>query len=644
MKSSLPSIPLLALLAAAAAPAARAELPAAAPPAPGVRGKFIGAFRANRFDVSRPLRVMARLSNDLAPLNPDEDRAIEPALPLGPQDPDGALQRASSSEQPAAMPAPTASFNAMTGTSQPPDSDGDVGPNHVIVIINSRFQILSKTGASLLGPSNINTIWSGFGGGCQTSNSGDPYIVYDNLADRWVVGQFVAVSPYFLCLAVSQTGDPTGSWYRYAIATQNDGLPDYPKMGMMPDAYYLSSREVFGTSNNGMGAYAINRAQALAGNPAAIVIKMLAPNTPTYNTGDGLHPADFDGGIPPPPGSPEYFLGHMDNGWTYGAPQDALTLWKFTPDWVTPANSTFVLSNTLAVAAVDTVLGTTTCTTNRQCIAQKSSANLIDHLGYRQRVTNRVAYRNFGAYQNLVTSVSVESAAGISGMRWYEIRSPNSSPVIFQQSTFSGAALSPADTHSRWMGSIAQDHLGDMGLAYSAASSTLDPAIRYTGRLAADPLNTMPQGEGTFIDGAGANSTGQRWGDYTAMNIDPDGCRFWYVNEYFAATGGTWTMRVGAFRFPGCADLPGLLRNAALTGLSPTSAVKAAIFPRAGDPSLAAADRVVQFFDTTASYPQETADYSSAANPIVFFQIEGVTGNTLRVSRNAAAGRLIVSY
>lgn len=612
-------------------------------------GQFRGVLKADRFDLSPPLRDLPEVP--IAPNQArdfDEDREILPVAPPGPQTPDAAVQRAAAGDRVTAMPAPLVTFNgpANSLSVNPPDSDGDVGPNHYVTMKNSHFQIFSKTGTSLLGPSTINTIWSGFGGACQTENAGDPIIVYDNLSDRWVLGQFTAAGPiYYICLAVSQTADPTGSYYRWAIQTGASGLPDYPKLGMMGDAYYISTREFTSASAfYGIGAYALNRAQAVSGNAGATVISMvaLASANSAYNLGDGLHPADLDGNILPPAGQPEYYLGHMDNGSTKGATQDAITLWKFTPDWITPANSSFVLANTLTVAAIDTVMP---CGTGRQCIAQQSSAQLIDHLGYRQRVTNRVAYRNFGDHESLVTSVSVEAATGISGMRWYEIRSPNAGPVIFQQSTFSGAALSPTDTHSRWMGSIAQDHDGDMAMGYSVSSSTLNPAIRYTGRLAADPLNTMPQGEGVIINGAGAQTTtNNRWGDYTAMNIDPDGCRFWYVNEYYPVSASVgWQLRVGAFRFPGCTDLPGLLRNSTLATLTPSAATKAALFPRAGDPSLAAADNVFSGFDKGGYFPQETVDYSST-NPIIFYQLEGNAGNSLRVSRNAATAKVVVNW
>ena len=205
-------------------------------------------------------------------------------------------------------------------------------------MVNLSFQIFNKTGTSLFGPANNNTVWAGFGGPCQNENSGDPVTLYDQLSDRWFLSQFTSAGPnYFFCVAISQTPDPLGPYYRYAIST-GTRFPDYPKAAVWPDAYYVSTREFAGAAFAGVGAYALNRAQAVAGNPAAQVISFLAPpgGTP-YNVGDGLLPSDLDGPTLPPAGSPNYFVGSMDNNGPYGAPQDALTLWKFTANFATPA-------------------------------------------------------------------------------------------------------------------------------------------------------------------------------------------------------------------------------------------------------------------------------------------------------------------
>ena len=186
----------------------------------------------------------------------------------------------------------------------------------------------------------------------------------------------------------------------------------------------------------------------------------------------------------------------------------------------------------------------------RQCIPQPDTDVALDILSNRQRPTWRLAYRNFGTYESLVTSQSVEARPGIAGMRWYELRRPGNQPIVYQQGTYA-----PADDLNRWMGSIAQDKRGNMALGYSVSSETTYPGIRYTGRLRNDVPNQMPQGEGTIVEGSGSQTDpAARWGDYTSMNIDPvDNCRFWYVNQYYAVTSPrNWQTRIAAFRLPGC--------------------------------------------------------------------------------------------
>ena len=442
------------------------------------------------------------------PLFEIPERATGLEGPFGPQDADAALQ---TTYGPSLIPAPIVSFDGPSNTSgvQPPDPVGDVGPNHYVAMSNLSFAVYSKTGTVLYGPALNNTLWAGFGGACQTENAGDPIVLYDQISDRWMLSQFTASGPtYFNCVAVSQTPDPTGAYYRWAFSTGTN-FPDYPKYGFWSDALYISTRE-FGPAGPfvGVGAYAVNRAQLIAGNPAAQVISFLVPPGATpYNIGDGLLPSDLDGSTLPPAGTPNFFVGSMDNGGPYGAPQDALTLWKFTANFTTPALSTFTLANTIPIAAYDTIFPCTP--TSRACIPQPGTANKIDILSYRQRPMWRLAYRNFGTHQSLVTNQSVEATTGMAGIRWWEIRSPNSSPVIYQEGTYNPGA---ADGIFRWMGSIAQDNAGNMALGYSASNATSTfPSSWYTGRLSTDPLGTMPQGEASIINGTGSQTSGNRW-------------------------------------------------------------------------------------------------------------------------------------
>jgi hypothetical protein len=527
---------------------------------PIVKAKFRGVLPVVKFDISPPLRDMTPLPVTGCTLRENEERNIpHVAAPLGPVVPDPVVQRVLGK---IGIPAPIISFDGNSNLCGcvPPDPNGAVGPNHVVTMSNVHFEIFDKSGSSLFGPAANNTLWAGFGGACQTENAGDPVVIYDQLADRWLLSQFTSAGPtYFECVAISQTSDPTGAYFRYAISTGTN-FPDYPKAGMWPDAYYFSTRE-FDTIGNfaGVGAYALDRAQALAGDPNPTVIAFLAPPNPLYVVGDGLLPSDLDGQATPPPGSPNFYLGSQDDNYFYGAPQDALNLWKFHADFNNPPNSTFTLTNTLPTDPFNSLLSSN-CDATRECIPQPATPILIDHLGYRQRPTFRLAYRNFGDHESLVTNQSVNAGAGpngdVSGVRWYELRDPNGSPVIFQQGTY---APGLKDGIHRWMGSIAMNSLGDIALGYSASAGDTDPtptfpSVFYTARHDGDPPGQMTLGEGSIKDGTGSQTTAlHRWGDYTAMDIDPtDDTTFWYISEYVPTTSPVgWRLRIGAFNLAG---------------------------------------------------------------------------------------------
>jgi subtilisin-like proprotein convertase family protein len=519
-----------------------------------IAGQYRGTVPVAHFDVSPKLSSIAPIPVYSGPIRPGREREESPSglewLNV-PQRPDAIAQAWKGS--PLAMPGPIVSFNAQPNISgvNPPDPVGDVGPDHYVAMSNSSLQIFDKSGNSLLGPQNINTLWSGFGGACQNENSGDPVVLYDQFADRWLITQFTSAGPtYYNCVAISTSGDPTGTYYRYAFTTGLN-FPDYPKYGVWRDAYYISTREFLPAGPfAGIGGYALKRDEMIAGNPNPTVISIVVPpGASPFNTGDGLLPADIDGATLPPDGSPEYFMGTMDAGGPYSAPQDALTLWKFHADFVTPANSTFLLASTIPIAEFDTIYP---CGGGRACLPQLDTTTKIDIQSYRQRMLNRLAYRNFGSHESLVSNQSVEAAASIAGIRWWEVRNPAGTPIVYQEGTY---APGITDGVHRWMGSAAMDSAGNMALGFSATSATMYPSIRYTGRLSNDPPGTMPRGEGVIVSGTGSNtSTNSRWGDYTSLNVDPtDDCTFWYVNQYTPVTSSSgWNLRVGAFRFDEC--------------------------------------------------------------------------------------------
>jgi hypothetical protein len=524
-----------------------------------VQGTYRGLAPTIKFDVSPPLREMRVVLPGPGQLREDEDRDIVPLKVHFAPEWDPVVQATTGAKDSPAIPGPLVSFNGQTNTSSvvPPDPNGAVGPNHIVTMCNLSFQIFNKTGTSVFGPAANNTLWAGFGGACQTSNSGDPVVLYDRAADRWLLSQFTAAPPYLECIAISTTSDPTGSYFRYSFSTGNN-FPDYPKAGVWSDAYYFSTREFAGgTTFVGVGAYALNRAQALAGNPNPQIISFLVPPSPLYLVGDGLLPSDLDGPTPPPPGSPNFYVGSQDNNGGYGAPSDGLNLFRFHADFGVPANSTFTLASTIPVASFNSILAL--CGGSRACIPQPGTTSKIDHQGYRQRPLFRAAYRNFGDHESIVTNQSVSAGSGpngeVSGVRWWEIRNPNGSPTVFQEGTY---APGLTDGIHRWMGSAAMNGQGDMALSYSASNGSnpaVFPSVSYTGRLASDPLGTLPQGEANIVTGTGSQTTTlNRWGDYTSLTVDPtDDCTFWAVNEWVPTTSSVgWVLRIGSFKIGTC--------------------------------------------------------------------------------------------
>jgi hypothetical protein len=410
-------------------------------------------------------------------------------------------------------------------TGAPPDTNGTVGATQYVQWVNTSFAVFNKsTGALIAGPTAGNTLWSGFGGGCQNNNDGDPIVLYDKLAQRWVFSQFsVSTTPYLQCIAVSTTSDATGTYNRYSFQYSN--FDDYPKMAVWPDAYYETfNMFAGGTTFVGADACAYNRSAMLAGTAATQVCFQQGTSV------GGLLPSDLDGTTAPPAGSPNYMLYFGTNN---------LNLYKFHVDFTTPSNSTFTGPTVINVAAFSPLCGGGTC------VPQPSTTQQLDSLA--DRLMYRLAYRNFGSHESLVVNHSVVAGSG-GGIRWYEIQNPSGTPVVAQQSTFA------PDSNYRWMGSVAMDQAGDLAVGYSVSSSSLSPSVRFAGRVPTDPASTL-ESEVNIVSGSGSQTGGlSRWGDYSAMQIDPvDDCTFWFTEEYMKTTGSfNWNTRIANFKFPGC--------------------------------------------------------------------------------------------
>ncbi len=488
-------------------------------------------------DVSPPLRDLIRK----APPPSLERRETEPVLRIPP--PPGLVPLAEDLvRQRTTIPSTQTvglSFEGLgqgqygfTVTSIPPDTEGAVGATQYVQWVNTSFAIFSKSnGALLAGPTDGNTLWSGFGNGCETDNDGDPIAIYDKFANRWVMSQFAGVhtmGPYLQCIAVSTTSDATGTWNRYSF--QYDDLDDYPKMGVWPDAYY-ETFNIFNTNDVFIGSEpcAYDRTAMLNGQSATEVC--FPPNPYAF----GLLPADVDGTTPPPAGSPNYMVSYGTN---------TLNLYQFHVDFNTPTNSTFTGPTVINVASFFPLCGKNDYT----CVPQPQPGLVLDSLA--DRLMYRLAYRNFGSHESLVVNHSV-AVSGSGGVRWYEIQSPGGTPVLAQQGTFA------PDSNYRWMGSVAMDQAGDLAVGYSISSSSVYPSIAFAGRVPTDPPGTL-EAEINVVGGTGAQTSPKhRWGDYSAMTVDPiDDCTFWYTQEYMQTDGDfSWNTRIVSFKFPGCGSL-----------------------------------------------------------------------------------------
>jgi uncharacterized repeat protein (TIGR01451 family) len=532
-------------------------------------------------DVSRPLRLMPQKPFGRRAAVREASPNPRPVVSPRPYRPDTARQTSSPK---APMPLPTLNFDGIAIPNNscncaPPDTNGEVGLTQYVQMVNTGFEVFDKaTGTSLLGPLDINTVWSGFGGVCAAESAGDPVVVYDQLANRWVISQFAGPAGGALtdeCIAVSTGYDATGTWNRYDFHLGTDFF-DYPKLGVWPDAYYMAMN-VFDSSGSaylGPQPFAFNRAAMLVGNPATFVTTR---NPVVFDSSnDTIIPADLDGTTLPPAVAPAPFL--MSGTLT------TWKLWRFHVNFSAPATSTFTLGGNLTPAAYNVL-----CLFTQDCVPQKSTLVRLD--GLADRAMFRLAYRNFGDHESLVGNQTVDSG-GVGAIRWYDINHATSgAPAFTQQGTWDNAA----DGIWRWMGSAAMDRDEDLALGYSASSATINPQIRYAGRLAADPLGTLAQAEVHLFDGnASQTATHHRWGDYSDMTVDPlDDCTFWYTQEYFGAP--NWRTRVGSFKFPSCAAPAGaslsLVNTSDAPRVSPGAQIgfNVALFNRGADPATSVA-------------------------------------------------------
>ena len=468
------------------------------------------------------------------------------------------------------MPGPIQNFAGMNyadtctggqcGAGWPPDINGDVGPNHYIEAVNDAFAIYSKTG-TLLASFTENSLWAGSGAPqCDGHSFGDPVVLYDGLADRWILSQFAfslaggnPVSPYYQCIAASRSGDPVnGGWNLYAIRTDTGAagqppvgtLNDYGKFGIWTDCLYFAANGFAGAATfNGTEIASFSRADMYAGNALTGALGFIANSTDPFT----LIPSNLAGpaGATPPAGTPNYFVSESQTLF-------AFEVWKFTPGANCGGGGSFT--------GPTNVSQTSYSVPGANIVPQPNTTNTLDSLG--DRLMQKVQYRKVGSAESLWVTHSTRGGVGLTTRpQWAQINVTGgtvaTTPV--QQQIYT-----PDTTIYRWMPSIAADKDGNVALGYSTSNGTVPnfPSIAYSGRLAGDPLNQLPQTETQLIAGGGSqtNNCGgnpcHRWGDYTAMSVDPDGCTFWYTNEYYdtqaSGTAGNWHTRIGSFKFPSC--------------------------------------------------------------------------------------------
>lgn len=499
-----------------------------APPRPTARAHgrtaraldFTGDLRALRSKApAKSLRPEAKLPSTA----PIADGRIDPLVPTG----SGGGGGSGSPAAPA--PAPTASFDGLDfaawGTGWPPDTTGDVGPNHYIQGVNGSIGIWSKSTRTRLAAFTLNSFFTTAGATtqCAANNQGDPTVVYDSISGRWILADFAwsaTTGPYYECIAVSKTADPVaGGWWVYQVQMSATDMNDYPKMSVWGDGIYLTANMFRnGATFTGAKVWALNRDDLTTGAALRYVSFQLSSSYASLLAANARASAV-------PSGTAEYLTSLSGS---------TLRIWRMAVDWATPTNSTLTGPTSVAVASY-----------TRPNSVSQPTGDKLDTLS--DRLMNRVQYTANGTASLWVThSVSSGSKAAT---RWYQVNVSGTTPTIRQSGTYQ-----PSTTYNRWMGSIAVDKVGNAAIAYNVAGSSTYPGIKYAGRTATAALGTFDQSEQTLVNGTGAQSGGyNRWGDYADLALDPsDGCTFWFTGEYYAVTGSAWRTRIGSFTLPGC--------------------------------------------------------------------------------------------
>ena len=417
---------------------------------------------------------------------------------------------------------PIKSWTGIDESSQgatPPDPSGAAGLNYYVQMVNTAMQVFDKNGNSIWGPTSLSSVFPG------SDNEGDPIVLYDQFADRWLISQFQESGNKML-IAISKTDDPLGAWYYYDYAF--DEFPDYPKFSIWGDGYYMTA------NTSVQNAVCFERDKMLQGDASARMVALTFPNLETNGFFSAL-PAHASGDLLPD--DPINFFYFQDDGWAEG--NDRIKIWEMSVDWNNPSSSSIKLKQELDVAAFNSEFDE-----NWNDITQPGTSKKLD--GVPGAFMYMAHYRSFGSYNSvaLCHSVDVDLSPSIkSEIRWYELHQEGDTWKIHQQSTYG------PDNESRWMGSIAMDRQGNIGLGYLISSSTTYPSIRFTGRKKDDDLSKMTISESNAFNGTGVQTNSNRFGDYSHMTVDPsDGLTFWYTGEFMGQSGwetGIFSFKIG---------------------------------------------------------------------------------------------------
>jgi hypothetical protein len=510
--------------------------------------------------------VAAGRSEEAFPYRPLTHRQIPGRVPT-----DAGSIQTSAPEPSAAATGTTFEGQGNADLVLPSDANGDIGYDSAgnawyVQWVNLHFAIFERVAGTSTwtkkGAWTGDTLFANLNNPCSYDNNGDPVVQYDQYAHRWVLAQFAfdsdwlfgtPIPPYGECVAVSKTDNPfTGGWYQYSWDmggfNGTDYFPDYPKLSVWPDGYYLSFNYFSGNNLqnfDGSGIAILERPRMLTGDASARALAT-GPIGAQYG---GLLPADPDG--PTPPTGPETFVAAD----TSTAPNGStLQFWHSTANWGSSASGTFGVSGyqpnaTLPVATYDWYL----CAGSRNCIPQPGTNARLDTLS--DRLMYRAAYRVLAdGSEHLVLNHTVnvsQSGGNQAGIRWYDVRNPSTTPTLGQQGTYA------PDATNRWMGSAAMDAAGDIAIGYSASSSSLFPSLRYAVRTPGEPAGTLEAEQVLWAGSGSQTSSTNRWGDYTSLSVDPvDDCTFWFTGQYYAATASyDWHTRIGSFSVPGCGSV-----------------------------------------------------------------------------------------